>query len=372
MAEALATSVTRDAGGCTVQIFVHDPDLVGKSGELTVELNAKVKRSSPVHRREVLGKHRFTLAPGQNRVALGHVLKDVFSYRGHQLDLEPVAKIRIDDGIIFDTELTVDLSGACRLPPRADVPVDHASVHSPRDRFNFFANLRAIPAKARLIVLWLIAIGLPLMLINAAVGARDQFVPESQVWFYDHTGDDGSESPLLKALGGSGTLGMMLWLAIRAQLRKYMTFDARLTVREIGRGVRCAASDMIGGSARVPLRQALVRVVAYNCEHGQYRTTEGSGKNKRTVTRTFANDARGIVLYEQALVEVPAGAPISGQLAGEVDFSPIFDRLYPPCRYGGTHGLSIRIEAQLLHPDYVDHDVVLQPDRIIRGHFLGS
>jgi hypothetical protein len=234
-------------------------------------------------------------------------------------------------------------------------------VHSPRDRFSFIANLRAIPAKARIIVLWLIAIGVPVILLNAAVGARDQFVPESQVWFYDHSGDDGSESPLMKALMGSGGVGMALWLAIRRQLQKYMRFEARLPSGPVERGARCRAADMMEGEARVPLQQATVRIVAYNREHGQYRTTEGSGKNKRTVTKSFTSSARGVVLYEQVLAYVPANMPLAGYLDGEVDFTPIFDSLYPPFMLGGTHGLSLRLEAQLLHPEYVDHDIELDP-----------
>jgi hypothetical protein len=361
MSEAVQATVERDAQGCCVQLWVRDPDLVGKSGVLKVELNASVKRSSPVHRREVLAEHRFTLAAGQNRIALGDALDPVFAYRGHQLDLLLQASIEIDDGVIFDTEIELDLAPVCRLPPRGEAPKDHAGVHSPRDRFNFIANLRAIPAKARVIVLWLIGIGLPVIVFNAVVGARDQFVPESQVWFYDHSGDDGSESPLMKALMGSGGVGMALWLAIRRQLQKYMRFDAHLPSGTVARGARFRVADMIDGRARVPLQQASVRIVAFNREHGQYRASEGSGKNKRTVTRSFTSSARGIVLFEQALAYVPANASLAGYLDGEVDFTPMFDVLYPPCMFGGTHGLSLRLEAQFLHPEYVDHEIELDP-----------
>lgn len=369
MSDAIQATVEREAQGCVVQLWVRDPDLVGKSGKLTIELNAKVKRGSPVHKREVLATHRFELVAGQNRVPLGDVLEPVFAYRGHQLDLELGAKIEIDDGLIFDTEIELDLTTACRLPARGEAPKDHAGVHSPRDRFNFIANLRAIPAKARVVVLWLIAVGVPVILVNAAIGTRDQFVPESQVWFYDHSGDDGSESPLMKALGGSGAIGMALWLAIRRQLQKYMTFDANLPGDAVVRGGRCRAADMVRGESRVPLQQASVRIVAFNREHGQYRATEGSGKNKRTVTKSFSADSRGIVLYEQVLAYVPAHAPLSEHLEGEVDFTPIFDRLYPPYMLGGTHGLSVRLEAQLLHPEYVDHEIELTPDGLEREQF---
>lgn len=371
MSEALEASVVRGPDGCLVQLWVRDPDLVGKQGVLKIEQHAKVKRSSPVHKSQLLAEEKFVLKPGQNLLRLGDLLDAVFAYSGHKLDLELKARIEIDDGVIFDTKLELDLTHACRLPPRASVP-DHRGVHSPRDRFSFIANLRAIPGKARMIVLWLIFLGVPVVVANALVGARDQFVPESQVWFYDHHGDDGSESPLMKALMGSGGVGVALWLAIRRQLQKYMRFEAKLPPGRIRRGARCRVSEMIQGEARVPLQQTTVRVVAYNQEHGQYRATEGSGKNKRTVTKSFSDAGRGVVLYEQLLAYVPANVSLGEYLEGEVDFSPLFDALYPPFMLGSTHGLSLKLEAQLLHPDYVDHDVELDPGKVEVREFYGE
>lgn len=372
MSDKIQATAQREADGCVVQLWVRDPDLVGKSGVLKAVLDATVKRGSPVHKQEVLAERRFTLTAGQNRIAFGEVLDEVFGYRGQKLDLVLSAKIEIDDGLIFDTKLDVDLGALCRLPPRNGKAQDGAGVHSPRDRFNFIANLRAIPAKARVTVLWLMLVGIPVVAVNAVVGVRDQFVPESQVWFYDHHGyDDGqrtSESPLMKALAGSGGVGMALWLAIRRQLQKYMQFDAKLP-GPIEPGSRCRASDIVRGKAQVALQHASVRVVAFNREHGQYRTTEGSGKNKRTVTKSFTSDGRGIVLYEQALAYVPANIPLADYLEGEVDFSPMFEALHPPYMLGGTHGLSLRLEAQLLHPEFVDQEVDLDPGRLDPAHF---
>lgn len=372
MDDAIQATARREADGCVVQLWVRDPDLAGKSGVLKVLLDATVKRGSPVHRQQVLAERRFTLAAGQNRIAFGDLPDAAFGYRGQQLDIALSASIEIDDGLLFDTKITLDLGPLCRLPPRSGKAQDGAVVHSPRDRFSFIANLRAIPAKARLTVIWLVLVGLPVIAVNALVGVRDQFVPESQVWFYDHHGyDDGrrtSESPLMKALAGSGGVGMALWLAIRRQLQKYMTFEATLP-SGIAPGVRCRASNIVQGTAQVALQQAAVRVVAFNREHGQYRTTEGSGKNKRTVTKSFTSDARGIVLYEQRLAYVPALAPLATYLEGDVDFTPIFEALYPPFMLGGTHGLSLWLEAQLLHPEFVDQEIVLDPGPLEAVHF---
>lgn len=361
--DAIQASVQREGElGCVVQLVVTEPGLAGKSGTLKVEQLAHVKRSSPVHARKTLAEKRFQLAYGLNRIPIGNVVEELFTYTGNKLDLKLTAHIEIDDGVIFDTELELDLGQACRLPARKAVP-DHAGVHSPKDRFNFIANLRAIPAKARVIVIWLMIIGLPVILFNAALGVRDQFVPESQVYFYDHSDSDGEgESPLMKALMGSGAAGFAIWMAIRRQLQKYMRFEAKMPPGQLGRDLRIRASDMIEGEARIALQHATARIVAYNREHGQYTKTEKQGKSSKTVTKNFTENGRGVVLYEQALAYVPPNMPLKDFLEGDVDFRPLFEALYPPYRLNSTHGLSLQLEAQLIHPEFVDHDIELPID----------
>lgn len=376
MSDAIQASVQREGSlGGVVQLLVSEPGLVGKSGTLKVEQVAHVKRSSPVHARKTLAERHFTLAYGLNRIAIGDVVEELYTYSGSKLDLRLTAHIQIDDGVIFDTTLQIDLGTACRLPGRSEVPKEFASVHSPKDRFNFFANLRAIPAKARLLVLWLMAIGIPVIAFNLLVGTRDQFVPESQTWFYDHSDSDGEgESPLFKALMGSGVVGVGLWAAIRRQLQKYMRFDARLPDGQIYRDLRVPANQLIEGEARVALQHAVARVVAYNREHGQYTKQEKDGKSTKTVTKNFTENGRGVVLYEQALAYVPANAALRDYLQGEVHFAPLFDALYPPCRISSTHGLSLQFEAQLIHPEFVDHDIELpcEDSRVQRKAFYAA
>jgi hypothetical protein len=361
MGTELEVNATRGADGPMLQIWVREPELVGKSARLKIELVAKVKRSSPVHGQRVLLDRDLTLASGLNLVRLGKELDGLYCYSGGKLDLEIKSTLKVDDGVFFDSSIETDLSSLCELPPRAAVGADHKRVHSPADRFNFIANLRAIPAAARIKVLWMLLVGLPLIVGNALLGTRDQFVPESQTWFYDHSDSDGEgESPLVKALMGSGGLGLALWAAIRRQLQQYMRFGARLPKDPLRRDLRCRVADMVEGETRVLLQHATLRIVAYNREHGQYTAKEKNGKQTRTVTRSFTENARGIVLHEQALAFVPANAPLAEHVEGEIDFAPMFDALYPPFRVQASHGLSLMLEAQLIHPDYVDHDIELE------------
>jgi len=369
MSDKVRIEASRTPDGCVLDVWVEDPDLAGKRATLKVVQHARVKRGSPVHAQRVLHEIDLTLTHGQNRVALGAALAEAVHYEGTQLDLLLKAELEIDDGLIFDTEVSADLRMACQLPERTAIQGDAKHVHSPPDRFDFFANLRAIPPQARAMVLWLLIAGLPLIVGNALLGVRDQMVPESRAWFYDKTGDDGSESPLQKALTASGAAGLALWLAIRKQLRRYMSFEAKLPGGRIARDFRCRAADIFDGKARVPLERAQVRLVAYNCEHGQYTTTEKQGNSSRTVTRSFSNDARGVVLFDRYLPLVPADVPLAQYIDDDINFTPLFDSLYPPCRVGTEHGLSVKLEAQLLHPDFVDQDIVLEPGDLAGADF---
>lgn len=359
MTDGISARVEGEGRELKLVVEVEDGKFAGKSAEFQVLQRVRVKKSSPVHKARELGSREFRLRHGRQEVELPALPREAFTYQGEDIDLELRGVLEIDDGIIFDTSIELGLDRLASLPPRGKAAADAKSVHSPGDDFNFIANLRAIPAKARLVVLWLMFLGIPIMLANAVVGLRDQFVPDGQVWFYDHDGSDGSESPALKSLAGSGGLGLVLWLAIRQQLKKYMRFEAKLPEGRLARRQVCVPASLFKGLPRVALEEATVRLVAYNREHGQYTKQEKSGNSTKTVTKSFTTEARGVVLYEMLLPLVPAGMPVEEFLSGEVCFDPVFDVLYPPLMLGDSHGLSLQLEAQLLHPEFVDHDVEL-------------
>ena len=45
-------------------------------------------------------------------------------------------------------------------------------------------------------------------------------------------------------------------------------------------------------------------------------------------------------------------------LDGHVDFEPIFTELLPPQLISDTHGIDVVWEVQLLHPDFVDQELI--------------
>lgn len=374
MAKGLELRIVPLGDGMGLRLEVHDEDLVGKRAEIRLLRIAEVKRSSGVDKRETLHAGHALLRRGVQDMELRLTRSDLFHYAGEQLHLRLLAQAEVDDGLLFDTEVELDARQLGRLPPRSKPKAPGKEVHSPSDRFRFWANLSAIPPKARIIVLWLMFLGLPVIAANAVLGVHDQFVPESRALFYDHSGSDGEgESPLFKALAGSGALGLGLWMAIRHQLKKYMRFEVRWgSLPQLRRGARVSVAELIDGESRVALQQAMVRVVAYNREHGQYKDTEKDGDRTRTVIKDFSHDAGGVVLFQQLLVHVPAGAKVASALDGEVDFTPLFDALHPPIRIDGSHGLSICLEAQLLHPEFIDQDGELAEASVQVKDFFAS
>jgi hypothetical protein len=369
MADGITARVEGEGRELRLVVDVTEEKLAGKKAEFRLVQHVKVKRSSPVHKSRALGEREFTLRPGRQEFELPALPRDAYTYQGEDIDIALRGILEVDDGVFFDTELSLELDRLAALPPRARAAADNKEVHSPKDTFDFIANLRAIPAKARLVVIWLMLVAGPIIAVNALVGARDQFVPDSQVWFYDHSGDDGSESPIMKALAGSGGLGLVVWLAIRAQLKKYMSFEAQLPQGRLRRGGQCAPAEVFKGTPRVALEEAMVRLVAYNREHGQYTKQEKSGNSTKTVTKSFTTEARGVVLYECVLPLVPAQMAVEEFLSGDIRFDPVFDALFPPMMIGDSHGLSVQLEAQLLHPDFVDHDVELPAAGLEVEHF---
>ena len=324
----------------------------GRNAKLKLELKVKVKKSRGVDSSLTLQEHDFQVTGPQIEVDLGDALQRVYGYTGKRIDIDLNTHITIDDGILFDTQLHTEIERQLlRSPPPS---VDADTLIEPPDKYNFRANLRAIPARNRMFVIVLSLASTLFIAVNSLLGVHDEFSPSSNVYFYDHIGSDGSESPMMKSLAGSGGLGLVLWLAIRTQLRKYMKFELRPAARLPRRGTRLVVRDLVHGVSRVALEKAQLRIVAVNLERGQYK--DGSGTKERTVS--FANPVRGVLLYEQYLPYVPAHSPLETYLEGEVDFELMFETLFPPVSIGSNHGIGLRWEIQLIHPQFVDQELI--------------
>jgi hypothetical protein len=354
MTQAASITLEREQTQWVAHIQVHDQALLGRSAHIHVIQHGETLRSGGHQNEELLSKTKFVIRQTKERIVLPGA--KAYSYQSPQIAITIKAKLVIDDGVFFDTKI----EQACKLPlPRTD-PREHDTqgMVEPSDQYSFKENLKAIPVHNRLIALFLAGVGGLVIALNVLVGTHDQFTATERSWFYDQSNSKGeSESPLMKALAGSGGLAAVLWLAVQSQLRRYAKLQLN-TPKRITRDTKLAASQLISGSARVPLEGARIRIVAYNNEFGRY--TKGSGKDRKT--QTFRNPIRSICLFDQLIEHLPARSPINSVLQGDIYFDLAFDTLYPPVSLGDAAGIELEWELQLLHAKFVDHEVSAKSD----------
>lgn len=342
---------TGDSVRCIVA--VNDDALLGHSAVLRVVRTVEVKDSRAVNASDEKFTAQIASLAQENAIQVPKSALRAYTYRGSMIDVAVRTEVRIDDGVLFDTKIRDDEEIGVWVKPA--VSGDAKGIVEPKDAFDFVTNLRAIPPQNQLITIVLSVVAALIIAFNSLVGVHDQFVPESRAWFYDHHGGDGdTESPFFKSLVGSGVLGAAVWMAIRQQLKKYMSFDLAPVPERICADDEIPAWKLVRGVSRVDLENVVFRVVACNMEKGQYK--RGSGTKERTVS--FTNPVRAVILYEQRVEHIPAGAPVEQFFDGTIVFEPMFRALYPPQMVSSNHGLSIHWEVQLIHGELIDQELI--------------
>ena len=344
MAVAIDMELVRDgtdsAAPVVCRVRVNDPELVGHDAEFSLVAEVEVKRGSGIDSSQTLHSQAFRVAAGVTDFVIPAGKLRFYSYAGKHVELRLHTRVRVDDGFVFDT--TVSEEQLIRIGGKPRLNTDAGEIIEPGDAFRFFANLKAIPPQNQVITLALAVVGGLVMLVNAVIGVHDQFSPEAATWLYSHYDSDGdSNSPLFAALAGSGALGAGIWFLMRGQLRKYMQFRLAQVLAPIARGTDYRVSDLVAGRARVPLEDVTLRIVACNLECGEYRERRGT----ETVTVSFREPVRGVVLYEKTVDRIPAKVPIADYFRDRLCFDPMFAALYPPAMLGGSHGVDVRWEV---------------------------
>ncbi len=348
------------------RIEVHDRDLLGHDAELRLRLRARVKDKRPVHGSRTLWEHTFRLdAASMDLQIPDDCLAGCYLYAGTRLEVLLESQLKVDDALLFDTSVGSDHSEL--LGPQPRTCTGDVKQLEPADAFSLTANLAAIPGRNRLIAIALIVFGGLLVLGNMLLGLHDEFTSEAQTLLYDHSGSDGSESPLMKALMGSGALGTGVWFALRAQLRRYMRFELKKHP-PLRRGLRLPLSELVEAESRVPLKGACIRVVAGNREKGQYRR---KSKDKDE-TRSFTESVSAVVVFERTFNLLPANLPLASYFSDLIDFDHLFDALLPPQEIGSSHGIDVVWEVQLLHAQFVDQELIGSSEGLRYEDFLGS
>jgi hypothetical protein len=368
---AEAASIKLELGGdpdnqeIICHVHIHDEKHKDHEATFRVVAEVKVHDSRGVDGETVLHEETFRITQPDHVIKFPRAEILAYSYYGNMIDIEIHTRVIIDDAMLFDTKVSTEQELELGLKPPAE---DGAKeIVEPDDDFFFFTNLKAIPLQNQLITLGLAVVGGIIILINMAIGAHDQFSPPGAVYFYDHFDSDGDgESPLVKALTGSGALGAMVWFAIRGQLRKYMKFHFKTLPDMIVPDEDYVASSLFGGRSRVALENVTLRIVASNMECGQY--VRGSGTNRRTVS--FTEPIRGVILFEKQAAYIPARTPIADYFNDRFSFTPMFEMLYPPVSISSTHGVKVHWEVQLIHPEFIDQELVGSDDLFAYEHFL--
>jgi hypothetical protein len=362
-------------GGVMADILLYDQKLVGKKASFSVQKFVKVKDSRPVHDSDVLTQLDFKIKSGKHQIKIpAKVIKsaDSYPFSGKKITIECVAELKVDDSLILK-DTTVIRNIAKYLPTgisrRASVNNNAKELIEPKDAFKFAKNLMAIPTENAILTIGLLVAGLILFVINLLIGIHDQVSPEYATWLYSHRDSDGdSNLPLGDALMGCGALGVAIWFAMRNQLRKYMTFRFKGTLRKVDRNSVVKVSDIIAGVSRVDLNKATLRIIACNMEKGQY--VRGSGSNRRTVS--FSEPSRAILLFSKKVNHIPKGQPVGSYFQDEFPFKPMFEALYPRQMITSTHGLDLCWEVQLILDDFVDQELHGNPDSFIQEDFYKS
>ena len=361
-------------GDIELKIEVTDSTLFGKDAELTIGKEVFVKDSRPVHHNKKFKTIDFKISRSQKLKISQSTLQsddDSFPYSGSKIKIQTYAEVKIKNGIIFNLTKRVSLSDhiSSSLPKRAKVKNNAKELIDPKDTFNIFKNLNAIPSENQLLTLLITGLGTALFLFNLYVGYHDEMVPEHETWFYSHYDSDGDRSsPLLKALGICSSIALFTWLGIKKQLKKYMAFHFKSKPRKVSRESTVNVSKLITGQSRIDLIDSVLRVVACNMEKGQY--VRGYGSNRRTVS--FSHPNRAVLLYSKKIPIIPAGTPIHQYFDEEISFKPMFECLYPRQMAKDSHGLDLVWEVQLIVDDLIDQELIGNNDAFINKDFYSA
>ncbi len=347
-----------------------DPELIGKEATFTIEHHVNVNDSRPVDKSDTLFTHIFTASSTPELVTIpSNVMKErPYTYNGAKIDVECFAILKVNDKWIRS-----DTSTQKRLPDtnlkKPKIGGSASNLIEPKDVFSFTKNLMAIPARNKIATFGLMVIGLILIVINMILGIHDQMSSEHATILYSHYDSDGdSSTPLGKALVGCGAIGVAIWLAIKRQLRKYMTFKFRPIKGEINARKEFAVNELIKGISRTDLLNVRLRIVACNMEKGKY--VRGSGSNRRTVS--FSNPKRGVMLYSKKVKRIPRNEPVENHFKGSISFEPMFKALYPPNSASSSHGLFVYWEVQLIHNEFVDQELIGDTSILCNDDFFNA
>ncbi|MDC0218742.1 hypothetical protein OAL58_01985 [Verrucomicrobia bacterium] len=329
-----------------VDLKITNPKMMGKKAEFKLDLASDVHDSRAVDDAKNLYAHNFTVDRTEYQLKIPTDSFDCFTYKGTHASIVLRANLKVDDAwILKDSE--VSRTAQLKLvDARTGGGGDASAEIDPFDKVQFSKNFNALSSDRKLAFLLL-----SLFCVIAGVWGP------IAIWKMRDSDDPGG------AIVGIIVLIVVvcvLWVWFKnKQFKSYMKV-ALQPMPAITRDTRLQIPQLISGKSEVDLKNMTLRVVACNMEKGQY--VRGSGTNRRTVS--FEEPVRPIILYSEKVSLIPSGQELGGHFPGEVDFGPIFKTLYPPLKISETHGLAVYWEVQLLHDEFIDHELKGPTDRV--------
>lgn len=350
---------------CTLHVEVNEAQWLGRRASLSI-----VQRVSTQLRggqQDTLQWSAGTLELARTQTVHAQALARAYQYKGELISIEWLLRVKIDDGVLFDSRIEVPIG--LPDPARRTAMVGKAAkeLYQPTDRHTLRARFQGlVPADRPKLVLTAVAT-VALIAAQLVLGWHDAAVPEAETLFYDHTwtatATPDAGLPITKALLGSALVAILSWVWMVLRFARYVR--CQLKIRKLpSRNVRLAPAQLIGGRARVPLEGVEVRVVVANVEHGVARPRLGP-------FRTEEQAGRAICLFRQTLARVPANTPIENYLHGDIDFAPLYETLYPPAHIGGM-GVLLKWRIQLVHPQFTDRHADGIVDQLKVDDFLSA
>ena len=329
-----------------VDLKITNPKMMGKKAEFKLDLASDVHDSRAVDDAKNLYAHNFTVDRTEYQLKIPTDSFDCFTYKGTHASIVLRANLNVEFAGIFTFALVSWTDQPMLVYARPGGVGDASAEIDPFDKVQFSKNFNALSSDRKLAFVLL-------SLFCVIVGIWGSIA----IWKLRDSDDPGG------AIVGIIVLIVVvcvLWVWFKnKQFKSYMKVALR-PMPTISRNTRLQIPQLISGKSEVDLKNMTLRVVACNMEKGQY--VRGSGTNRRTVS--FEEPVRPIILYSEKVSLIPSGQELGGHFPGEVDFGPIFKTLYPPLKISETHGLAVYWEVQLLHDEFIDHELKGPTDRV--------
>ena len=328
---------------------------MGKKAEFTLDLASEVHDSSPVNDETNLYTDKFVVDRTEYELEIPTDSFECFTYKGTHASIVLRANLKVDDAwILKDSQVSRTTQFKLVDARSGSRGGDATEVIDPFDTVQFGKNFDALSSVRKM--------GFILMSLFFVLGLLGG---SWLIWGNLSQGEDGVVAAVvLIIILLVATVCLWVWQK-NSFFISYINVSLR-PIPDITRNTCLPISQLVSGKSKIDLKNMTLRVVACNMEMGQY--IRGSGSNRRTVS--FNEPVRPIILYSERVSHIPARQEIGNHFPGEVNFGPMFKALYPPLEISESHGLAVYWEVQLLHDEFIDHELEGPAHKIVESDFF--